>query len=107
LAKIEEALFSYRQREKVETILGSDHLVRVNIELKEKYPLKGDPRRKALDELIKKAGKWLEVSDLNPWMLARILGRSGWAPDLVRKVKAFAAAEENRSITVTKLKEKE
>ena len=107
LAKIEEALFSYRQREKVETILGSDHLVRVNIELKEKYPLKGDPRRKALDELIKKVGKWLEVSDLNPWMLARILGRSGWAPDLVRKVKAFAAAEENRSITVTKLKEKE
>jgi len=107
LAKIEEALFSYRQREKVETILGSDHLVRVNIELKEKYPLKGDPRRKALDELIKKVGKWLEVSDLNPWMLARLLGRSNWPPDLVRKVKAFATSEESRSITVTKLKERE
>ncbi|HSB06283.1 MAG TPA: PD-(D/E)XK nuclease family protein [Thermodesulfobacteriota bacterium] len=107
LGKIEEALFSYRQKEKVETILGSDHLVRVNIELKEKYPLKGDPRRKALDDLIKKAGKWLEVSDLNPWMLARLLGRSNWPPDLVRKVKAFATSEESRSITVTKLKEKE
>jgi putative RecB family exonuclease len=107
LAKIEEALVSYRQREKIETILGSDHLVRVNIELKDKYPLKGDPRRKALDELIKKAGKWLEVSDLNPWMLARVLGRNGWAADLVNKVKQFAMTEETRSITVTKLKEKE
>ena len=106
LAKIEEALVSYGQKEKVETVFGSDHIVKMAIERKEKYPLKGDPRRRALDELIRKAGKWLEVSDLNPWMLARVLGRNGWAADLVNKVKQFAMTEETRSITVTKLKEK-
>ena len=72
-----------------------------------KYPLKGDPRRRALDELVKKAGKWMEVSDLNPWMLARVLNRSNWPADLVKKVKEFATTEESRSVTVTKLKEKE
>jgi putative RecB family exonuclease len=107
LAMVEEALFSYGQKEGIETVFGSGHMVRMNIESKEKYPLKGDPRRRALDELIRKAGKWMEVSDLNPWMLARVLGRSSWPPDLVRKVKEFVIPEENRSITITKLKERE
>ena len=56
-------------------IFGSDHVAKIKIEAKEKYPLKGDPKRKTLDEMIKKAGKWMEVSDLNPWMLSRIIGR--------------------------------
>ena len=100
-------MFSYGQREKVEMVFGSDHVVKMNIEMKEKYPFKGDPRRRTLDELVKKAGKWMEVSDLNPWMLARVLSRSSWPPDLVKKVKEFVTPEENRSVTVTKLKEKE
>ena len=107
LEKIEEALFSYGQKERTETVFGSDHMAKMNIEMKIKYPLKGDPRRRALDDLVKKAGKWMEVSDLNPWMLARVLGRSSWPADLVKRVKEFATTEENRSITITKLKEKE
>ncbi len=107
LAKIEEALFSYGQKERVETVFGSDHKVKMNMEGKVKYPLKGDPRRRALDELVKKAGKWMEVSDLNPWMLARVLDRNSWPPDLVKRVKEFAGTEENRSFTIMKLKERE
>jgi hypothetical protein len=75
--------------------------------MKEKYPLKGDPSRKALDEIIKKAGKWMEVSDLNPWMLARVTGRGGWPPSLVNKIRTFSIVEESRSITISKLKERE
>ena len=107
LAKIEEALYVYAQREELEAIFGSDHVAKIKIETKEKYPLKGDPSRKVLDEMIKKAGKWMEVSDLNPWMLARVIGRGGWDPSLVKKVKGFSAVEENRSLTVSKLKERE
>jgi RecB family exonuclease len=107
LVKIEEALYAYAQREKVEAIFGSDHVAKLKIEMKEKYPLKGDPRRKALDDLLRKAGKWMEISDLNPWMLARVINRSSWHPDLIKKVKAFSTSEENRSITVSKLKERE
>jgi putative RecB family exonuclease len=107
LAKIEEALYAYAQREELEAIFGSDHVAKIKIEMKEKYPLKSDPHRKTLDEIIKKAGKWMEVSDLNPWMLARVIGRGGWPPSLANKVKEFATVEENRSITITKLKERE
>jgi hypothetical protein len=57
--------------------------------------------------MIKKAGKWMDVSDLNPWMLARVISRAGWDPSLVKKVKGFSTVEENRSLTVSKLKERE
>ncbi|MGZ3567966.1 MAG: RecB family exonuclease [Thermodesulfobacteriota bacterium] len=107
LAKIEEALFAYARREKLEAIFGSDHVAKIKMEKKEKYPLKGDPTRRLLDELIKKAGKWMEVSDLNPWMLARIIGRGGWPPSLVKKVKEFSTVEESRAITISELKERE
>jgi putative RecB family exonuclease len=107
LAKIEEALYAYARREELEAIFGSDHVAKIKREIKEKYPLKGDPSRKILDEVIKKAGKWMEVSDLNPWMLARVINRAGWPPSLVKKVKEFSTKEESRSITVSKLKERE
>ncbi len=107
LQKIEEAIFQYAQREKVEAIFGSDHVARIKVEMKEKYPLKGDPNRKVLDELIKKAGKWMEVSDLNPWLLVRVIDRGSWPSSLVKKVKEFSTIEETRSITLSKLKERE
>ncbi len=107
LAKLEEALFAYAQREEVEAIYGSDHVARIKIETKEKYPLKGDQRRKALEELIKKAGKWMEVSDLNPWALSRVVERGGWDSLLIKKVKEFSTQEESRSISISRLKERE
>jgi len=107
LAKVEEALYAYAQREELEAIFGSDHVAKIKIEMKEKYPLKGDPNRRVLDEIVKNAGKWMEVSDLNPWILARVIGRGGWPPSLVKKVKEFSTLEESRSITVSKLRERE
>ena len=107
LGKIEEALYRFAQREGVDTVFGSDHVAKIKAEAKEKFPLKGDPRRRALDEIIKRSGRWMEVSDLNPWMLARMTHQSGWSPALVRKVKEFCTAEENHSIIVSKLKERD
>ena len=106
LSKIEEALYAYGQREELEAIFGSDHVAKIKIEMKEKYPLKGDPNRKMLDEVIKKAGKWMEVSDLNPWMLARVIDRGGWPSSLIKKVKEFSTREESRSIVISQPKER-
>jgi len=107
IARVEEALLAYAQLKELEAIFGSDHVAKIKMEVKEKYPLKGDPARRALDEFIKSAGKWMEVSDLNPWMIARVLERGGWPPSLAKKVKEFATVEKNRTITLTKLKERD
>lgn len=107
IGKIEEALFAYAKRENVDAIFGRDYVARIKVETKERYPLKGDPNRKLLDEIIKNAGKWMEVSDLNPWMLARVIERGAWPPSLVKKIKEFSIKEESRSINLSKLKERE
>ena len=107
LTKIEEALYAYVRTKGLEAVFGSDHVAKIMMERKEKYPLKGEPSRRTLDEMIKKAGKWMEVSDLNPWMLARTVSRGGWPPLLVKRVKEFLIVEEKRLITVSKLKERE
>jgi hypothetical protein len=49
----------------------------------------------------------MEISDLNPWMLARIIERGNWPPSLIKMVREFSTLEENRSVTVTKLKDRE
>jgi putative RecB family exonuclease len=107
ISKVEEALYAYGRRENLEAISGGGHLVKIKIENKEKYPMKGDPRRRALDDLIRKSGKWMDVSDLNPWMLARVLTRRGWSPELVQKVRQFCTVDESRSITLMPLKQKD
>lgn len=107
IGKIEEALFAYAKRENVDAIFGRDYVARIKIETKERYPLKGDPNRKLLDELIKNVGKWMEVSDLNPWMLARVIERGAWPPSLVKKIREFSIKEESCSINLSKLKERE
>jgi len=107
IARVEEALLAYAEQKELGAIFGSDHVAKIKTEAKEKYPLKGEPSRRALDEFIKNAGKWMEVSDLNPWMLARILERGGWPPTLAKKVKEFAMVEKNRTITLSKLKERD
>lgn len=107
ISKVEEALFAYAKRENVEAIFGRDYVARIKIETKERYPLKGDPNRKLLDELIKNAGKWMEVSDLNPWMLTKVIERGAWPPSLIKKIREFSIKEESRSINLSKLKERE
>jgi putative RecB family exonuclease len=107
ISRLEDAIYAYARREEIEAICGGNHTAKIKLEIKEKYPLKGDPRRRLLDDVIKNSGKWMEVSDLNPWMLARIVLRGGWPPSLIKKVKEFSTKEESRSITVTKLKERE
>jgi hypothetical protein len=49
----------------------------------------------------------MEVSDLNPWMLVKIVSRGNWDPLLAKKIKEFCSSEENRTLTVSKLKERE
>jgi len=47
----------------------------------------------------------MEVSDLNPWMLAKVIGRGNWPPALSKRVREFCTAEESKSITISKIKE--
>ena len=89
----------------MEIIRGNDKKLRVKIEEKPHFPSKEEEERGELDALIKAAGKWEEVSDLNVHSLSKAM--AGWSPELIGKIKEFRKTEESCRIYVSNLKERQ
>jgi len=107
MEEVREAIIDYAKREDVEVIKGSDYKARVRFDEKLKFPGKNDAERQELDETIRGAGKWEEVSQLDIASLARIVENSLWSKDLIEQVMKYGRIEETNSISVSKLKDAE
>jgi len=107
MAKVKEAILDYARREEVEVIKGSDRKVRVKFDEKLKFPGKSEDERKELDDAIKQAGKWMEVSQLDTMSLSRVIENSLWSEELIDQVLKYGRIEETSAIYLSKLKEEE
>jgi len=105
--KVREAILDYARREEVEVIRGSDCKARIKFDEKLKFPRKSDAERRELDGMIKEAGKWGEVSELDTTLLARVVENGLWSRDLIDKVMEHGRIEESSFIYISKLKDKE
>ena len=105
LELLKDAIVAYAKREGVEIIRGNDKKLRVKIEEKPHFPAKEETEREQLDAIIKKAGKWEEVSDLNVHALSKVL--TGWSPELIGKIREFQKMQESCRIYISNLKERE
>ena len=105
--QLKEALVKYSKDNACEVIRGSDRNVKVKCAPTVNYPTKSDPRRGKLEELLKEAGVWSEVSSLSPSMLAEAVENSGWDADIIEAVSSYASYEESYGIYVSKLKKME
>ena len=105
--KVKEALINYAKREEVELIKGSSHKARVKFEKKLKFPGKNDDERQELEEKIKAAGKWVEISQLDTALLARVIRDESWTKELVDEVLKYGRVDEGGSVSISKLRERE
>jgi putative RecB family exonuclease len=105
LELLKEAIIAYAKNEGVEVIRGNDKKLRVKIEERPHFPTKEEKERGELDAIIKEAGKWELVSDLNVHSLAKSMKE--WNPEFVEKIKQFQRLEESCRIYVSGLKERE
>ena len=105
--KVKEAILDYARREKIEVIKGSDHKARITFDKKLKFPARGDIEHEELDAVIKEAGKWDEVSDLNATALVRVVENGLWNKDLIDKVMKFGKIRESSSVYLSKLEDEE
>ena len=105
LELLKEAIVAYAKREGVEIIRGNDKKLLVKVEEKPHFPSKEEKERETLDAIIKEAGKWEEVSDLNVHALSKSL--IGWSPELIGKIREFRKMEESCRIYISNLKERE
>lgn len=105
LEMLKEAIIAYAKKEGVEVIRGNDKKLLVKLEEKPSFPNKGEMGRGELETLIKNAGKWELVSDLNVYSLTKFM--SDWSPGLIDKIKEFQKMEEVCRIYLSNLKEGE
>jgi len=107
MEKVRKAILDYARREEVELMKGSDYKARVEFDEKLKFPGKNDAERQELDNAIKEAGKWTEVSQLDILSLTHVIENDLWSKELIDQVMKYGRIEETCSVTVSKLKDKE
>lgn len=105
LDELKEAVFAFAKKEGIEVIIGKDCKLKVKLSKVERLPAKGTEEREKLDELVKKSGKWVEVSDLSQALLKQALEEGVFDSKMVRAIEGLQRLEEEGRIYLSALKE--
>ncbi len=102
---IEEAAIEYARKEEVSTITESDFALRISEKMAYQFPRSGEEGREELEEFVKKAGIWEDVSGLNLTRLQKCLDNE----ELDKKIKdgLLKFAEEVEKVNVRLVKKRE
>lgn len=92
-----------RQRQ-VSAVAGRGGRVAVKQFLQTVFPLKHDPKREPLEALLKKLGRWEDISELDIHELKKVFDEKLWPKDLLAKLQPFARTETATRVTVTRTK---
>jgi len=104
LRELRGLVIEFSRQTRASVLIGNGVRVKVNFEEKTKFPPKDDPQRAMLEDLIRRLGRWEEVSDLNLNQLAKILMEKQWEPELLEKLQQFATSESSAKVAVSRTK---
>ncbi len=99
-----ESLITYSEREGMDRIFGSAKVAKVERDTKLSFPDTNDAKRVQLENIVREADKWDEVSLLNVRKLATIVEQSVWEDSLTSRIEEFIKREEKKSVTLVKRK---
>lgn len=105
--KIKDALAAYAKRMSIETIKGSDHTVKVTFKKRKGFPKKDSSGRKELERIIRDAGLWDQVSELDSDTLSKLLDSKKWDKELIEKILEFVIIEESPTVNKPRMIRKE
>jgi putative RecB family exonuclease len=87
IEKLKEAIIAFAKKKDLSVVQGKEYRVSVKIEDKSHFPAKSEEGRDELEEIIRKLGKWDEVSDLNTTSLIKEYLK--WDDDIIKKIKKY------------------
>ncbi len=94
LAKVKEALVDYSKTKGLETVFTKNHKVLIKFYGNMKFPGRKDLGREQLEQAVRAAGKWDEVSSLDVFTLAKVIEKKGWDEDLIETLKKFGTPDQ-------------
>lgn len=95
-----QQVLDYARQQQVRAIKGRGVLLNIKIARRTSFPGKDDPQRAELEEFVKQAGKWNQVSELSGARLAEVLRGKSWPESLASRLRTFASTKEVASIYV-------
>ena len=107
VAKIEhikEQLFTYAKQLNIDIVFGSNHKATIKESESLKVPAKNSKERIALEKLIQKYNKWMEVSTLDSYAIKRIIKQDSWSKDLIAKARKLLKEETTQQVRIGKFK---
>jgi len=107
LEKVKEAVIKYARKEDVDVIRGSDHKLKITEKQKVSSPPKGSLERQELENILREVSKWDEVSDLDVYAMEKAINEERWGEKIINKIKEFLRIENKKSISLSKLQDKE
>lgn len=100
LAQLKEQVIAFARQRNLQIIQGSGVQLSVRLGDAEKFPGKREEERAALEALLKGAGKWEEISELDTVALAHALENAHWPAELVAEVRRFATQVAREWVTL-------
>ncbi len=105
LAKIEEAILAFAEKEGVDCVFGLKNKVRITENERYVFPSKGSMEREQLEILLRDYGKLEEVSQLDTAVLGRILEDAAWDPEVLHGIQRYVQVEKKKRLYLSNRKE--
>lgn len=105
LAKLEESLVLFAEKNHVEVVFGSKNKLRISETEKISFPSKNSTKREQLEEVLRSHGKLEQVSQLDTAALGRIIEEKAWEPELLTAVGKFVEIERKKRLYLSQKKE--
>lgn len=99
---LEQRIADYALAEGLEAVFGTTHWARVNRSESPRYPRKEEPGRPELEALLRRHGRWEEVSALDIRALPARVSSGEWPSDLVQAVLPFETRDETVTVRISK-----
>jgi putative RecB family exonuclease len=93
MENVKEALFKFAKDNGVSLVSGSGYNAKVWRAEKLRFPGKEDAGRRELEDFLRKAGLWPDVSSLDTFMLSKTMDNPPWPADIARAVEKFGKRE--------------
>lgn len=103
IAKLEEAIKHFAEKENVDVVFGSGNKVRIAINERYSFPSKNSKEREELERLLKEYGKWDDVIQMDTSSLGKIIQEKMWDKELLSELKKYTKFEYSKRLYLSKI----
>jgi len=106
LEKLEEALIGFAEKENIDVVFGSKNKVKIKESERFKFPSKDSKKRKELEGILKKSGRWEYVDQLDTAVLNKIILEKEWDEEVLDVLKEYVDLETSKRLYLSKISNK-